>query len=74
MDTPYAFRFYRTIMNDEGRPFQSTVEVINIRCAKSPERARQAAVCRFVRHQQLTSWNCLASGYELLDCRAPPPG
>ncbi len=66
MAVPHVFRFYRTIMNDKGRPFESTVELITISRAKTEERARRAAVLRFVRHQQLSRWDCLATGYEQL--------
>lgn len=73
MTAPYIFRFYRTITNPEGRPFDCTVEIIKIQRAKSSDRAWQAAVQRFSRHQKLTSWDCLASGCEQLDeiARAP---
>lgn len=64
MNCPNCFRFYRSITNEAGKPFESTVEIIEIRRAKTPERARQAAIKRFVRHQQLTRWDCLATGYE----------
>lgn len=66
MASPYCFRFYRSIMNDEGKPYDSTVEVIRISSAKTADRARKAAITRFVRHQQLSRWDCLATGYELL--------
>ncbi len=65
MNHLYSFRFYRCVTNEAGRPFESTVEVVEIRRAKTPERARQAAIKRFVRHQQLSRWDCLATGYEL---------
>jgi hypothetical protein len=65
MNSPYRFRFYRSVTNAAGRPFESTVEVVEIRQAKTPERAREAAIRRFVRHQQLSRWDCLATGYEL---------
>lgn len=64
MNYPNCFRFYRSITNEAGKPFESTIEVIEICRAKTPERARQAAVKRFVRHQHLTRWDCLATGYE----------
>lgn len=64
MSDPYRFRFYRCVTNAAGKPFESTVEVVEIRRAKTPERARQAAIKRFVRHQQLSRWDCLATGYE----------
>lgn len=69
---PYTFRFYRTITNSEGLPYDSTVEVISIRRAKTPERARQAALHRFVRHHNLTVWDCLASGCEEMVPRRAP--
>ena len=63
MSKPYKFQFYRDITNGVGRSFHSTVEIIEIRRAKSPERAQQAAILRFIRHQKLRNWNCLAAGY-----------
>lgn len=67
MNKPYQFRFYRCITNDCGKQFNSTVETICIRHAKTPERARQAAIWRFVRHQNLARWDCLATGCELVE-------
>jgi hypothetical protein len=64
MTALYTFRFYRTITNSDGKPFDSTVEVVRIHRAKSADRAWRAAVKRFTRHQNLTSWDCLASGCE----------
>lgn len=67
----HIFRFYRTIVNDEGRPLESTIELVTINRAKTEERARRAAVLRFVRHQQLSRWDCLAMAYELLPQQDP---
>lgn len=67
MTAPYTFRFYRTITNSEGRLYDCTVETITIQRAKSADRAREAAIQRFSRHQKLRSWDCLASGCEQLD-------
>lgn len=66
MENPYKFRFYRCITNDCGKQFNSTIDTIHIRHAKTPERARQAAIQRFMRRQNLARWDCLATGYELL--------
>lgn len=73
MQKPYTFRFYRDIQNDTGDPFHSTVETVVIRRARTPERARQAAILRFIRHQKLSSWDSLASGYEVTHSHSRAP-
>lgn len=65
MKESYRFRFYRTIVDGTGRPCHSTVETVVIRRARTPERAQQAAILRFIRHQRLSNWDSLASGYEV---------
>lgn len=65
MSKSYKFQFYRDITNGVGRSFRSTVETIEIRRAKTPERARQAAILRFTRHQKLSNWSSLATDYDV---------
>jgi hypothetical protein len=65
MSKPCTFRFYRNITNDVGKSFHSTVEIIEIWRAKTPERARKAAILRFMRHQKLSNWKSLAADYEV---------
>jgi hypothetical protein len=65
MSKVYKFQFYRNIRNGAGRSFHSTVEIIEIRRAKTPERARRAAILRFMRHQKLSNWDSLAADYDV---------
>jgi hypothetical protein len=73
MSSPYKFRFYRCVTNDVGQRFNSTVEVVEISRAKSMERAHQAAIRRFTRHQHVSHWDCLATGYEMIDPKDQAP-
>jgi len=61
----YRVRFYRTLMQHSGQPCNSTVETIEIRRSRTEDRAVQAAIKRFVRHQRLTGWEWLATGYDV---------
>ncbi len=60
----YLFRFFRELVNCRGKRFRSTIDQIEVRRARSPGRARRAALCRFERRHKPFPWNSIAHGYE----------
>jgi hypothetical protein len=64
----YRVRFFRTIINDRGVPFECTLDSIAILRARSRQRALAAAMHRFERKYRLSAWNHMAHGCE---CETP---
>ena len=60
--TRYRVRFSRTLVNDSGVVCKSTIDVVEIRAARSTERALSAAKRRFERKHRLSTWRDLAHG------------
>ncbi len=63
-DDSYRFRFFRILVNNVGRSFPSTIDTIQIRRARTEQRARLAALRRFERKHKVRVWNHLAHGCE----------
>jgi hypothetical protein len=67
-------RFFRTIVNNRGIPFECTIDSIAIRRARTRQRALAAAMRRFERKYRLAAWNHIAHGYESEDlAQGSPP-
>lgn len=62
-DTFYRVRFYRTLLNDCGAARPCILDAVEVRRARSLERALIAAMRRFERRHRLLAWDHLAHGY-----------
>ena len=67
----YRVRFCRTLVNDSGVICKSTIDVVDIRAARSTERALSAAMRRFERKHRIAAWHDLAHSYETEEVRSP---
>jgi len=56
----YRIKFMNDLMNSSGHSFHCCQEAIEIRLAKSKERAVQAAKHRFARRQAIPHWTVRA--------------
>ena len=52
----YQISFFNELLNDFGREFYCCQRVIEIRLAKSRERAVEAAKRRFERQEKVSNW------------------
>lgn len=59
----YRVRFFRTIVNDSGARFPCAIDTIDIRRARTQDRALSAAMRRFERRNHVAAWRHLADGY-----------
>ena len=69
-ETSHRIRFFRTVVNEAGVQFKTTLDVIEIRAARSTERAISAAKRRFARKHHLPTWEHLAHGYVIEEIRS----
>lgn len=60
---PVGSAFFRTVVNDRGVPCDCTLERIEIRRARTEQRALAAAMRRFERRYRLRAWDHVAHGY-----------
>lgn len=60
----YRVRFYRELLNDCGARFRCTIATVEVRRARSIDRALAAAKRRFERRHRLHAWDHLAHGFE----------
>ncbi len=72
--TSYRIKFMNDLVNSSGHPFHCCQEVIEIRLAKSRERAVEAAKHRFARRQRVSHWTGHAHTIEVEELvpRMPP--
>lgn len=64
-DKQYRISFYREILNDVGRQCRSTLASVDIRSARSMDRAIEAGKRRFARRRRIPVWDHLADGFEV---------
>lgn len=67
----YRIKFMNDLVNSSGHSFHCCQEAIEIRAAKSRERAVQAAKHRFARRQAVPDWTVRAHLIEVEEI-APP--
>jgi len=63
--TAYRIRFINELTNSSGHPFHCCQRVIEIRAAKSKDRAIEAAKHRFARHEHIPHWHVRAHSLEI---------
>lgn len=63
--TAYRVRFIKALCDDTGHPRKCVEGAVDIRCAKSRDRAVQAAKYRFERMNGIPQWNLYADAIEL---------
>jgi hypothetical protein len=63
----YHVTFYRELVGDGGRRFDSVVDTIRVRRSRAKERAVSAAIKRFERRHKLAHWSHLASKFEITE-------
>jgi len=68
--TAYRIRFINELTNSSGHPFHCCQRVIEIRAAKSKDRAIQAAKHRFARHEHIPHWHIRAHALEVEEMRS----
>ena len=68
----YRIKFMNDLVNSSGHNFHCCQEAIEIRAAKSRERAVQAAKHRFARRQDVPNWTARAHLIEVEEI-APAP-
>ena len=61
----YRIKFINDLINSSGHKFHCCQEAIEIRAAKSRERAIQAAKHRFARRQAVPHWTIRAHSIEV---------
>ena len=61
----YRFTFYNDLTNDCGLGFHCPQRLIEIRSAKSRDRALEAAKRRFARGEKIADWRIHASAVEI---------
>jgi hypothetical protein len=67
----YRVKFMNDLVNSSGHSFHCCQDAIDIRSAKSRERAIQAAKHRFARRQAVPHWTVRA---RLIEVEELPPG
>jgi len=68
----YRVKFMNDLMNSSGHSFHCCQETIEIRSAKSRERAVQAAKHRFARRQAVPDWTVRAHLIEVEEIPTRP--
>jgi hypothetical protein len=61
----YRIHFFNELMNSSGHPFHCCQRVIEIRAAKSKDRAVEAAKRRFARRESISHWHVHAHSIEV---------
>lgn len=68
----YRIKFMNDLVNSSGHSFHCCQEVIEVRSAKSKERAIQAAKHRFARRQDVPHWTVRAHAIEVEEIPPTP--
>jgi hypothetical protein len=68
--TAYRIRFMNALTNSSGHAFQCCQRTIEIRAAKSRDRAIEAAKHRFARHERVPHWHVRAHSLEVEEVAA----
>jgi hypothetical protein len=61
----YKVSFFKTLVGGNGRPAKCLQQTIEIRKARSPERAIRAAEHRYARRRGVRNWQLYADACEL---------
>ncbi len=61
----YQISFFNDLPNDSGHVFHCCQRVIEIRMAKSEDRAIEAAKRRFERRERVSNWTIHAGSFEV---------
>jgi ribosomal protein L20A (L18A) len=61
----YRISFFNELRNDTGHMFHCCQRVVEIRLARSKERAIEAAKRRFARREQISNWSIHARSIEI---------
>lgn len=64
-EAAYHVRFFRTETNDAGKCARCVLDTVEIRRARSSQRALSAAQHRFQRKFGLDRWDQLAHGFQI---------
>jgi len=65
MSQVYRVTFYRELVGDNGKRYDSLIFEALIRTAHTQDEAMAAAIKRFVRQKRLTHWNQLATKVDI---------
>lgn len=68
----YRIGFYNELRNDTGHMFHCCQRVVEIRLARSKERAIEAAKRRFARRERISNWSIHARSIEIEEIDVPP--
>jgi hypothetical protein len=63
----YRVKFYNELRNDSGHMFHCLQRTVEIRHARSKDRAIEAAKWRFARRERIASWAIHAHSLEIED-------
>lgn len=63
----YEVRFFRHLVNDSGKPYQSRLTTLNIRRCGNPRQAATVAIKEFERQWALHEWRNLAHEMEVAE-------
>jgi len=63
----YRICFFNDLSNDRGHMFHCCQRTVEIRAAKSKERAIEAAKRRFARAERVSHWGAHARSFEIED-------
>ncbi len=61
----YRVSFLKTLCDDSGHPHDCIEGIVNIRWARSQDRAVQAAKLRFKRMKKIPQWDFYADTFEV---------
>ena len=70
--TAYKISFFNELTNDSGHNFHCCQRVIEIRSAKSKDRAIRAAKRRFERRERVQHWGIRATSIEVAELPPRP--
>jgi len=62
--TQYRVKFYKDLLSSDGHPFKCLQRIVEIRHARSADRALKAAQCRYERLTKTPSWKLYADTAE----------
>ena len=67
-DTQYRVAFFKRLLSSDGHSFNCLQHTVEIRCAKSADRAIKAAERRYERLHHVSDWRLYADSFELAAC------